>query len=113
MSLFYVVGAYSQSNGVEVIRQDVAEYIKNRDGGIASDPDHIVLSGGASESIRVQFWLENVKPHFILLVLEPDETVYCTERRQQASRGYGAYPAVSVIFCISCRIWPVSGILVF
>uniref|UniRef100_A0A915C7Z4 alanine transaminase n=3 Tax=Parascaris univalens TaxID=6257 RepID=A0A915C7Z4_PARUN len=45
-------GAYSQSNGIEVIRKHVSEYITNRDGGIASDPENIILSGGASESIR-------------------------------------------------------------
>ncbi|TKR62916.1 hypothetical protein L596_026817 [Steinernema carpocapsae] len=45
-------GAYSQSNGIDVIRQHVAEYIQRRDGGIKSNPDDILLSGGASESIR-------------------------------------------------------------
>uniref|UniRef100_A0AC35TPZ6 Alanine transaminase n=1 Tax=Rhabditophanes sp. KR3021 TaxID=114890 RepID=A0AC35TPZ6_9BILA len=45
------VGAYSQSNGIEVIRKHVAEYIKKRD-GFESDPENICLSGGASESIR-------------------------------------------------------------
>ncbi|KAK0425275.1 hypothetical protein QR680_009118 [Steinernema hermaphroditum] len=46
------VGAYSQSTGIDVIRQHVAEYIERRDGGIKSDPEDILLSGGASESIR-------------------------------------------------------------
>lgn len=45
-------GAYSQSTGIEVIRKHAAEYIERRD-GIPSDPENIVLSGGASESIRV------------------------------------------------------------
>jgi len=44
-------GAYSQSTGIEVIRKHVAEYIERRD-GIPSDPENVVLSGGASESIR-------------------------------------------------------------
>lgn len=46
------VGAYTMSNGIELIRNDVAAYISRRDGGIAAVPDNIVLSGGASESIR-------------------------------------------------------------
>lgn len=46
---------FSQSNGIEIIRKHVSEYITNRDGGIASDPENIILSGGASESIRVSF----------------------------------------------------------
>ncbi|VDD85102.1 unnamed protein product [Enterobius vermicularis] len=45
-------GAYSQSVGVDIIRKHVADYIKRRDGGIPSDPENILLSGGASESIR-------------------------------------------------------------
>jgi len=46
------IGAYSQSNGIELIRKHVAQYIQERDGGIPADPETIVLSGGASESIR-------------------------------------------------------------
>ncbi|CAD6196498.1 unnamed protein product [Caenorhabditis auriculariae] len=46
------VGAYSQSTGVDVIRQHVADYIEKRDGGVKSNFDNICLSGGASESIR-------------------------------------------------------------
>lgn len=45
-------GAYSQSNGIEIIRKHVADYITRRDGDLPSDPENIVLSGGASESIR-------------------------------------------------------------
>ncbi|XP_059160771.1 alanine aminotransferase 2-like [Physella acuta] len=45
------LGAYSDSAGVPVIREDVAKYIEERD-GIPSDPANIFLSGGASESIR-------------------------------------------------------------
>ncbi|CAG9537598.1 unnamed protein product [Cercopithifilaria johnstoni] len=46
------IGSYSHSSGIEVIRKHVAEYITRRDGGIPSDPQHILLSSGASESIR-------------------------------------------------------------
>ncbi|KAI6180408.1 Alanine transaminase [Aphelenchoides besseyi] len=45
-------GAYSQSTGVDVIRKHVADFITQRDGGIAANPEDIILSGGASESIR-------------------------------------------------------------
>ena len=47
------VGSYSASPGVEVIRRHVAAYIEKRDGGIKADWNNIVLSAGASESIRV------------------------------------------------------------
>ncbi|XP_043109983.1 alanine aminotransferase 2-like isoform X2 [Puntigrus tetrazona] len=45
------LGAYSTSQGIEMIRQDVAHYIERRDGGITSDPDNIYLSTGASDAI--------------------------------------------------------------
>ncbi|KAM5157194.1 alanine aminotransferase 2 isoform 2-T2 [Mantella aurantiaca] len=45
------MGAYSASQGIEVIRQDVAKYIEKRDGGIQCNPDDIYLSTGASDSI--------------------------------------------------------------
>ncbi len=48
-----IVGAYSDSVGVEVIRQDIAKYITERDGGIPSNPDNIFLCTGASDGIKV------------------------------------------------------------
>lgn len=47
-------GAYSASQGIECIRQDVARYIEKRDGGIPSNPDNIYLSTGASDAIVVR-----------------------------------------------------------
>ncbi|CAH1778604.1 unnamed protein product [Owenia fusiformis] len=46
------IGAYSDSTGVEVIRQDIAAYITQRDGGVPSDPNNIFLSTGASDAIK-------------------------------------------------------------
>ena len=43
------VGSYSDSPGLEIIRRHVAEYIKERDGGIESDWQNIILCAGASE----------------------------------------------------------------
>ncbi|KAG9472859.1 alanine aminotransferase 2 isoform X2 [Eleutherodactylus coqui] len=45
------IGSYSASQGIEIVRQDVAKYIERRDGGIPSNPDNIYLSTGASDSI--------------------------------------------------------------
>ncbi|MBN3302175.1 ALAT2 aminotransferase, partial [Amia calva] len=45
------IGAYSASQGLECVRQDVARYIEHRDGGIPSDPNNIYLSTGASDAI--------------------------------------------------------------
>ena len=49
-----VSGAYSDSAGVRVIREDVARYISERDGCPAS-PDDIFLGTGASDGIKVFF----------------------------------------------------------
>jgi alanine transaminase len=46
------IGSYSDSVGVEVIRQDIAAYISKRDGGIPSNPDDVFLSTGASDGIK-------------------------------------------------------------
>ena len=48
------VGSYSDSAGIEVIRRHVAAYIEKRDGGIKANWEDIILSAGASESIRVR-----------------------------------------------------------
>ena len=48
------VGSYSDSAGLEVIRRHVADYIQNRDGGVPSNWENIVLCAGASEGIRVR-----------------------------------------------------------
>ncbi|KAF7634712.1 Aminotran_1_2 domain-containing protein [Meloidogyne graminicola] len=45
------VGSYTQSNGIEIIRKHIAQFIERRD-GYACDPDSVCISGGASESIR-------------------------------------------------------------
>ncbi|KAJ8377990.1 hypothetical protein AAFF_G00249270 [Aldrovandia affinis] len=45
------MGAYSASQGIDCVRQDVARYIERRDGGIPSDPDNIYLTTGASDGI--------------------------------------------------------------
>ena len=46
-------GAYSDSQGLEGIRNNVAKYISDRD-GYPSDPNSVYLTSGASEAIRVR-----------------------------------------------------------
>uniref|UniRef100_H2Z4L2 alanine transaminase n=1 Tax=Ciona savignyi TaxID=51511 RepID=H2Z4L2_CIOSA len=45
------IGAYSASQGVELIRNDVADYIERRDGGLKADPNDIFLCTGASDGV--------------------------------------------------------------
>lgn len=44
-------GAYSHSKGVRMFREDVANFIQERDGGVPADPETIFLSNGASAAI--------------------------------------------------------------
>jgi aspartate/methionine/tyrosine aminotransferase len=44
-------GAYTQSAGLPFVRQAVAEFIARRD-GIPADPDHIILTDGASKGVE-------------------------------------------------------------
>ncbi|KAG8179041.1 hypothetical protein JTE90_016050 [Oedothorax gibbosus] len=53
------VGAYSDSTGVEIIKQHVAEYIERRDGFPAKATD-IFLSTGASEGVKSILSLLNI-----------------------------------------------------
>ncbi|CAN0390431.1 unnamed protein product [Lampetra planeri] len=45
------IGAYSASQGIECLREDVARFIERRDGGVACDPNDVFLSTGASDTI--------------------------------------------------------------
>ncbi|TPP56599.1 1-aminocyclopropane-1-carboxylate synthase [Fasciola gigantica] len=45
------IGSYSNSLGIQCIREDVASYIERRD-GIPSDSSDIFLTGGATEAIK-------------------------------------------------------------
>ncbi|XP_038819711.1 alanine aminotransferase 2-like isoform X1 [Salvelinus namaycush] len=45
------LGAYSASQGIDCVRQDVARYIERRDGGVPCDPDNVYLTTGASDGI--------------------------------------------------------------
>lgn len=53
------VGAYSDSTGVEIIRRHVADYISQRD-GVKAKYEDVLLSTGASESVRSVLNLLNV-----------------------------------------------------
>ena len=46
------LGAYSDSRGAPGIRQEVADFIAARDGGIPADPDAIFLTEGASPAVK-------------------------------------------------------------
>lgn len=46
------IGAYSESQGLEVVRDEVAAFLLKRD-GVAADAGNILLTNGASDGVRV------------------------------------------------------------
>ncbi|KAJ8522076.1 hypothetical protein ONZ45_g1263 [Pleurotus djamor] len=56
------VGAYSHSQGVPFIRQNVAKFIEERD-GYPSNPEHIFLTGGASPGVSLLLSMLISEPH--------------------------------------------------
>lgn len=46
-------GAYSHSQGARCFREDIADFIEARDGGVPSDPDLVFMTNGASSGINM------------------------------------------------------------
>lgn len=53
------IGSYSDSAGIDIIRQHVAEYICRRDGGVPAQKENVYLCAGASQSIKAVMNLLN------------------------------------------------------
>lgn len=71
----YGTGAYSQSTGIEFIRTAVARFITQRD-DIPSNPDHIILTDGASKGVQavIQTLLKN--PQSGVMIPVPQYPLY-------------------------------------
>ena len=85
------VGSYSESPGLEIIRRHVAEYIKQRDGGIESDWQKIMLCAGASE-VRLLSILS--PPHLNLITFSPQGIRACL--KLLTGPGTGKRPGVMI-----------------
>lgn len=53
------MGSYTDSAGLEIVRRQVSDFIKARDGGISCDWHDIYLTGGASPGIKTILSLVN------------------------------------------------------
>ena len=90
------VGAYSDSPGIEIIRRHVADYIKERDGGIESDWRNVMLCAGASEGIRAVLKLmtnpggENVKRPGVMIPI-PQYPLYSASLAEYNMEQVGYY----------------------
>ncbi|KAI0320396.1 transaminase [Amylostereum chailletii] len=69
------VGAYSHSQGVPFIRQNVAKFIEERD-GYPSDANHIFLTGGASAGVSLLISMLISSPKSGILIPIPQYPLY-------------------------------------
>ncbi len=69
------LGAYSESKGVRMIREAVAEFIKRRD-GIDADPDAIFLTDGASKGVQAALRMLISGPNDGIMIPIPQYPLY-------------------------------------
>lgn len=70
------VGAYSHSQGVPYIRETVAKFIQERDGGHAADPNHIYLTQGASAGVQTLLSMLTENEHTGIMIPIPQYPLY-------------------------------------
>lgn len=63
------LGCYTESQGIEFVRENVASYIERRD-GYPANKDDIFLTNGASSSVKVLFYFQIYLPIICSLCLE-------------------------------------------
>ncbi|MBN2359397.1 MAG: aminotransferase class I/II-fold pyridoxal phosphate-dependent enzyme [Deltaproteobacteria bacterium] len=68
-------GAYTQSPGLPFVRQAVADFISRRD-GIPADPDHILLTDGASKAAQAVLQALIAKPDQGFMIPIPQYPLY-------------------------------------
>lgn len=86
------VGAYSQSQGVPLVRRLVADYITERDqSDIRSDPDSIFLTVGASAAVRYLILLLSTGPNAGFLIPIPQYPLYTATIALCGSKAHGYY----------------------
>jgi aspartate/methionine/tyrosine aminotransferase len=69
------IGAYSESKGLRVVREAVAEFISARD-GIATDPELIYLTDGASKGVQTALRILIAEPTDGIMIPIPQYPLY-------------------------------------
>ena len=69
------LGAYSESKGLKVVREAVANFIKRRD-GIDADPEAIYLTDGASKGVQAALRILIAKPTDGIMIPIPQYPLY-------------------------------------
>lgn len=72
------LGAYSASQGIELVRKHIAQYITKRD-GYKCDPDHVYLTTGASQAVEFVIKLLVSSPNVGIMMPYPTYSLYTAE----------------------------------
>jgi len=83
-------GAYTQSAGIPFIRKAVAEFIQRRD-GIAADPDHVILTDGASKGVQAAILALLKQPGDGVMIPIPQYPLYSATIALYGGREIGYY----------------------
>ncbi|EAX85835.1 aminotransferase, classes I and II family protein [Trichomonas vaginalis G3] len=73
------LGAYTHSQGLDFVREHIAEYIKNRDDGIPAHPDKIFITTGASSAVTTILNMIIAKPNVGIMIPFPQYPLYTAE----------------------------------
>jgi len=84
------LGAYSESKGLKVVRDAVSAFITRRD-GIASDPDAVFLTDGASKGVQAALRLIIADPDDGIMIPIPQYPLYSATITMYQGRQVGYY----------------------
>ncbi len=84
------LGAYSDSKGVRFIREAVAAFIRERD-GIATDPEAIYLTDGASKGVQTALRILISSPRDAIMIPIPQYPLYSATITLYEGRQVGYY----------------------
>ncbi|EAY19490.1 aminotransferase, classes I and II family protein [Trichomonas vaginalis G3] len=73
------MGAYTHSQGFDFVRNSIAEYIKQRDGGAPSMPDKIFITSGASAAVTAILTMIISNPNCGIMIPFPQYPLYTAE----------------------------------
>jgi aspartate/methionine/tyrosine aminotransferase len=84
------VGAYSESKGVKLVRDAVADFIQKRD-GIPADPEAIYLTDGASKGVQAALRLLISGPNDGIMIPIPQYPLYSATLTLYEGKQVGYY----------------------
>ncbi|MFZ2636877.1 MAG: aminotransferase class I/II-fold pyridoxal phosphate-dependent enzyme [Rectinemataceae bacterium] len=92
------LGAYSESKGVRIVRDTVAEFIDRRDGGdgsaavpVKADPDSIFLTDGASKAVQTALRMLIASAHDGIMIPIPQYPLYSASIALYGGKQVGYY----------------------